>query len=342
MQNETFEAELNRYSQADLRLIYDTQKELYSEDELAMIAERLEPQPEKKKDTKTKKLEEQTTKTPKSPSKGKATPKTAKRESASEKPAVSKKEEKKATKVKQEPKKLEKKKEDKKKDAESVKNGKNSGTSAKEKKTEEKRGNQKQQTRLSQLCLPIPDSAEPEQPGQGQHGLQQQRGQQSGQLRELSGIGAYRKRREGALQKEKDRNAASVSKDQGPGQETGKQRAAQPNQKQRTGRGLGVRSRDRSGSQGGPKRPCQGTQNQGAEHQTLVGKLIWLSRKKPLELCHGIPLKQDIVFGARGSHNKEQRALFSPITITLMLCYYTRKPANIQAFLSKHSFFVNY
>ena len=49
MQNETFEAELSRYSQEELRLIYDTQKELYSEDELAMIAKRLEPQPEKKK-----------------------------------------------------------------------------------------------------------------------------------------------------------------------------------------------------------------------------------------------------------------------------------------------------
>ncbi len=49
MDKTAFEQELNSYSQEDLRLIYATQQELYSEEELAMIAARLEPVPEPEK-----------------------------------------------------------------------------------------------------------------------------------------------------------------------------------------------------------------------------------------------------------------------------------------------------
>lgn len=127
-------------------------------------------QPEKKKNTKTKKLDEQTVKTSKSPSRAKATPKTTKKESSSKKPAVSKKEEKvskkeekKETKKKQELKKPEKKKEDKKKNAESAKSEKKSSTSAKGKKTEEKvdtKGSHKKKATAQKKGKEAPATAE--------------------------------------------------------------------------------------------------------------------------------------------------------------------------------------
>lgn len=49
MDRTAFEAELNRYTQEELRLIYATQQDVYSEEELEMIAARLEPVPEPKK-----------------------------------------------------------------------------------------------------------------------------------------------------------------------------------------------------------------------------------------------------------------------------------------------------
>lgn len=49
MDRTAFEAELNRYTQEELRLIYATQKDVYSEEELALIAARLEPAPEPEK-----------------------------------------------------------------------------------------------------------------------------------------------------------------------------------------------------------------------------------------------------------------------------------------------------
>ena len=49
MDQTAFEQELNRYSQEELRLIYNTQQELYSEEELALIAARLAPVPEPEK-----------------------------------------------------------------------------------------------------------------------------------------------------------------------------------------------------------------------------------------------------------------------------------------------------
>lgn len=49
MDRTAFEAELNRYTQDELRLIYTTQKDVYSEEELAVIAERLKPVPEPEK-----------------------------------------------------------------------------------------------------------------------------------------------------------------------------------------------------------------------------------------------------------------------------------------------------
>lgn len=49
MDQTVFEKELGNYSQEELRLIYATQQELYSEEELAMIAARLEPVPEPEK-----------------------------------------------------------------------------------------------------------------------------------------------------------------------------------------------------------------------------------------------------------------------------------------------------
>ncbi len=49
MDRTAFEKELDSYSQDDLRLIYTTQQDLYSEEEMAMIAERLEPIPEPEK-----------------------------------------------------------------------------------------------------------------------------------------------------------------------------------------------------------------------------------------------------------------------------------------------------
>lgn len=49
MDRTAFEAELNRYTQEELRLIYATQKDVYSKEELALIAARLEPAPEPEK-----------------------------------------------------------------------------------------------------------------------------------------------------------------------------------------------------------------------------------------------------------------------------------------------------
>ena len=49
MDQTVFEKELGNYSQEELRLIYATQQELYSEEELAMTAARLEPVPEPEK-----------------------------------------------------------------------------------------------------------------------------------------------------------------------------------------------------------------------------------------------------------------------------------------------------
>lgn len=49
MDRAAFEAELNRYTQEELRLILATQQDVYSEEELAIIAARLEPAPEPEK-----------------------------------------------------------------------------------------------------------------------------------------------------------------------------------------------------------------------------------------------------------------------------------------------------
>ena len=49
MDRTAFEAELNRYTQEELRLIYATQQDVYSGEELEMIAARLEPVPEPEK-----------------------------------------------------------------------------------------------------------------------------------------------------------------------------------------------------------------------------------------------------------------------------------------------------
>ena len=49
MDQTAFEKELDSYSQEDLRLIYTTQQDMYSDEELEMIAERLKPIPEPEK-----------------------------------------------------------------------------------------------------------------------------------------------------------------------------------------------------------------------------------------------------------------------------------------------------
>ena len=49
MDHSAFLKEIEGLSQEDLRLIYTTQQDMYSDEELALIAERLEPLPEPKK-----------------------------------------------------------------------------------------------------------------------------------------------------------------------------------------------------------------------------------------------------------------------------------------------------